>query len=324
MLPTSLQRAWIRGALAVGGVVGRPLTADGQTMDPVMSALVRFANRMRANGTPDLAALRKRYAAAPAVMGLQPDRTVRVTATIASGRPARRYEPGGRIRADLLYFHGGGFIIGNLDTHDALCRRLAARAGLRITSVDYRLAPEHPFPAAYDDAAAAWRWARQSSPGPWLIGGDSAGANLAAGQALDGSARLQILLYPVVDMLHQDGRYPSIVKFQDGFLLTAEAMTECANLVIPPGQDAGDPRLSPIRADLGRASPALVVTAGFDPLRDQGRAFTKALQNAGVRAHLLEETGLTHGFADFAGVVPAARQAVDRIADAIRKELRPG
>ena len=324
MLFNQLQRTWVRGALAAGAVLGRPLVADGLTMDPVMSAFVRFANRMRSDAPLDLATLRKRYAAAPAVTGLKPDGTVRVTAVDAGGRPARRYEPRGRAAADLLYFHGGGFIIGSVGTHDALCRRLAARTRLRITSVEYRLAPEHPFPAAYDDAAAAWRWARESGPGPWLIGGDSAGANLAAGQALDGSARLQVLLYPAVDLLHQDGLYPSILTFQEGFLLTAQAMAECARLLIPPGQDAGDPRLSPIRGDLSRASPALVVTAGFDPLRDQGRAYARALQKAGRRAHLVEEMALPHGFADFAGVVPAARQAIDRIADAIRVELGRG
>lgn len=322
MVISQFQRIWVRGALTAGAVLGRPFVADGQTMDPVMSALIRFANRMRSKMPVELATFRKSYAAAPAVTGLKPDRTVRVTAIDAGGRPARRYEPRGPVVADLLYFHGGGFISGSLGTHDALCRRLAARTKLRITSVDYRLAPEYPFPAAYDDAAAAWRWARESGPGPWLIGGDSAGANLAAGQALDGSAVLQVLIYPVVDLLHQDGLYPSITVFQAGFLLTAEAMTECARLLIPPEQDAGDERLSPIRADLGRASPALVVTAGFDPLRDQGRAYAQALQKAGRRAHLVEETALPHGFADFAGVVPAARQAVDRIAGAIGHELR--
>jgi acetyl esterase len=221
----------------------------------------------------------------------------------------------------MLYFHGGGFILGSLDTHDALCRRLAARADLRVTSVDYRLAPEHPFPAAFEDACAAWAWAQRSAPGPWVIGGDSAGANLAAVQALDGAARLQVLLYPAVDLLHQDGLYPSIMRFWDGYLLTGDGMRECARMLIPPEQDPADPRLSPIRADLGRAAPALIATAGFDPLRDQGRAYATALQKAGVRAHLVEECALPHGFADFAGVVPAARRAVDRIADAIRAEL---
>lgn len=290
-------------------------------MDPMMSAFVRFANKTRRSGHAALPVLRERYASAPAMTGLRPDRSVRVTGIVAGGRPARRYEPDSAVLADMLYFHGGGFILGSLDTHDALCRRLAVRAGLRVTSVDYRLAPEHPFPAAFEDACAAWAWAQRSVPGPWVIGGDSAGANLAAVQALDGTARLQVLLYPAVDLLHQDGLYPSITRFWDGYLLTGDGMRECARMLIPPEQDPADPRLSPIRADLARAAPALVVAAGFDPLRDQGRAYAIALQKAGVRAHLLEECALPHGFADFAGVVPAARRAVDRIADAIRAEL---
>ncbi len=315
------QRAWLRGALAAGAALGRPLVNDGQEMDRVMSAFVRFANRTRRSGPAELPVLRRRYASAPAITGLRPDRSVRVTDIVAGGRPARRYVPRGKPLAAMLYFHGGGFILGSLDTHDALCRRLAARARLRIIAVDYRLAPEHPFPAAYEDASAAWTWARENETGPWVIGGDSAGANLAAVQALDGTARLQVLLYPAVDLLHQDGLYPSIVKFRDGYLLTAEGMRECARLLIPAEQDPADPRLSPIRGELAQAAPALVVAAGFDPLRDQGRAYAVALQKAGVRAHLLEELSLPHGFADFAGVVPAARRAVDRIADAIRAEL---
>lgn len=316
-----LQRAWLRGALAAGAAFGGPIVVDGQAMDPMMSAFIRFANKTRRSGPAALPVLRKRYASAPGLTGLPPDRSVRVTDVAAGARPARRYEPATPPRADMLYFHGGGFILGSLDTHDGLCRRLAARAGLRVTSVEYRLAPEHPFPAAFEDACAAWAWAKSSGPGPWVIGGDSAGANLAAVQALDGAARLQVLLYPAVDLLHEDGLYPSILQFWDGYLLTGDGMRECTRLLIPPQQDPADPRLSPIRADLSRAAPALIVTAGFDPLRDQGRAYAAALQRAGVRAHLLEERALPHGFADFAGVVPAARRAVDRIADAIRVEL---
>lgn len=317
----TLQRAWLRGALVAGGALGRRLQIDGQTMDPVMASLVRLANKSRGSFPIDIASMRRRYGTTPAVTGLRPEPSVRVTAVSAGGRPARRYEADAAPLADMLYFHGGGFIMGSLDTHDRLCRRLAKRARLRITAVDYRLAPEHPFPAAYDDACRAWAWARQDSSGPWLIGGDSAGANLAAVQALDGTARLQVLLYPAVDMLHQDGLYPSVLQFGEGFLLTSEGLQECLRLLVPLGQDPGDPRLSPIRADLSRASPALVVAAGFDPLRDQGRAYAAALDKAGVAAHLMEEHGLPHGFADFAGVVPAARRAVDRIADAVRREL---
>ncbi len=318
------QRAWLKGALTVGAAFGPPLAADGLTMDRTMSAFVKFANRMRQSGPAELGALRRRYASAPALTGLPRDERVTVTAIDAGGRPGRRYDPPGRKLADMLYFHGGGFILGSLDTHDALCRRLAARARVRVTAVDYRLAPEHPFPAAFDDASAAWRWAQESAPGPWVIAGDSAGANLAAVQALDGKARLQVLLYPVVDMLHQDGLYPSVLKFSKGFLLTGEGMQECARLLMPPEQDPADPRLSPIRAELAGAAPALVVVAGFDPLRDQGVAYAAALQKAAVPAQLITEAALPHGFADFAGVVPAARRAVDRVADAIRAELSVG
>ena len=314
-------KLFLRGALAVGAALGGSIVADGRAMDPFMSALVRFARRMQRSATGGLAELRGRYEQAPALTGLRRDTGVRVSEAEAGGRRARCYEPSGAAIASMVFFHGGGFILGSLDTHDALCRRLAARAGIRVVSVDYRLAPEHPFPAAHDDAAAAWRWAASQLEGPVIVGGDSAGANLAASVALDGSPHLQVLIYPVVDMLHQDGRYPSIDTFAEGFLLTAEGMRECARLLIPPGQDAGDTRLSPIRANLRGASPALIVTAGFDPLRDQGSAYAAALREAGRRVTVMEEAALVHGFADFAGVVPEAQRAVDRIADAIRAEL---
>lgn len=320
MVHDALQRAGVRGGLALGAALGGPIIAHGQRMDPFMSALVRFANRTQ-TGVAGLPALRARYARSPAVTGLRRERAVQTRALTVAGLPARSYEPQGPIRGSVLFFHGGGFIMGTLDTHDPLCRRLALRAGVRVVSVAYRLAPEHPFPAAHDDAAAAWRWALSTLPKPLVVAGDSAGANLAAGVALSGEARLQVLLYPVVDIEHQDGRYPSIELFAQGFLLTAEGMQECANLLLPPGQDAADPRLSPIQADLSRASPALIVAAGFDPLRDQGIAYAAALRRAGRPAEIICETRLVHGFADFAGVVPEARRAVDRMADALRREL---
>ncbi len=315
------QRAGLRGGLALGAALGGPIEAHGQAMDPIMSALVRFVRRMRIDPALGVGAIRARFETAPGLMGLRRDASVRVSAVQAGERPARRYDPAGATRGTMLYFHGGGFILGSVETHDALCRRLAARAGISIVSVEYRLAPEHPFPAAHDDAASALRWAAATFTGPLLVGGDSAGANLAAGLARSGPVRLQVLLYPVVDMLHQDGRYPSIDLFGDGYLLTAEGMRECARLLIPPDWNPGEARLSPIRADLSQAAPALIVTAGFDPLRDQGTAFAAALRAAGRRVSVLHEAGLVHGFADFAGVVPGARRAVDRVAAAIRTEL---
>lgn len=317
------QRGALRASLALGGATTRTIRADGRVMDPIMAALVRLArnaeNRMPAGDLPDW---RARYAAGPGLTGLRPDRSVRVRPIEAGGLPAREYTPAARARGSMLYFHGGGFILGSLDTHDPLCRRLAAHTSMRLVSVEYRLAPEHPFPAAYEDAAAAWAWARAHLPMPLIVAGDSAGANLAAGIGLTGEPVLQVLLYPVVDMLHEDGRYPSIERFGAGHLLTTEAMSTCADLLIPPGQDRADQRLSPIYGDLSRASPALIVTAGFDPLRDQGTAYADKLRAAGRRVTLVEEPRLVHGFADFAGVVPAARRALDRLAGAIRTELK--
>ena len=315
-----MQRAWLRGTLAAWAALRGPIVVGGKVMDPMMSAFIRLARALDRD-PGGLAGLRRRYAAAPAVTGMRPDRTVRVTGFVAAGLRMRRYEPLGRARATMLYFHGGAFIMGGLGTHDPLCRRLASRAGLQVVSVDYRLAPEHPFPAAHDDAAKAWAWAEANLPGPLLVGGDSAGANLAASIGLSGAPALQALIYPVVDMLHVDGLYPSIERYGAGFLLTKDVMQECARMLIPPGQDPADTRLSPIQADLSRASPAVIAVAGFDPLLDQGKAYAQALRKAGVRTHLLEEAGLVHGFADFAGVIPEGRRAVDRIAGAIRAEL---
>lgn len=316
-----MQRAWLRGALVAGAALGGKKTVDGREMDGVTAAFVRLACKLRGNGVRGLEEMRKFYEDGPAITGLRPDRSVRAEVLTVGGRPARRYHPETEPIADMLYFHGGGFIMGSLNTHDALCRLLAARAGLRIVAIDYRLAPEHPFPAAYEDACAAWTWARAQDSLPWVIAGDSAGGNLAAGQALDGIARLQVLIYPAVDLLHEHGRYPSIDAFQEGYILSAQMMQQCVDLFVPEGQDAADPRVSPIRADMSRASPALVVAAGFDPLYDQAVAYAAKLQKAGVRTHLIEEGGLPHGFADMAGVVPEARRAVERLADAIKAEL---
>ena len=352
--PQFWQRAGVRAGLAFSTLAGRPIEAAGQRMDPVMSALIRFVRKLPQGGAPasggaastaglhGLLAFRKQYEAAPALTGLHPD--PQVPPQPVPGLPgAREYMPLAAPRATMLYFHGGGFIIGSPATHDALCRRLARRAGVRVINAAYPLAPEHPFPAAHDAAAAAWAWVRANRPGPYVLAGDSAGANLAASLSIGdlgtvdpgagdlalGSAHgegpaLTALLYPVTDMLHQDGLYPSIDLFREGFLLTAAALEECARLLLKPGADRADPRLSPLRADLSRAAPSVVMTAGFDPLRDQGRAWVTALQAAGRPAWLLEEEGLVHGFADFAGVVPAARRAVDRLAAAVAERLDAG
>lgn len=321
------QRAGLRAGLAFGVAAGRPIEAAGQRMDPVMSALVRFVRKLPQGGAGSaspgpggLRAFRAQYEAAPGLTGMHPD--PEVAPQPVPGLPGALEYVHGSPRGTLLYLHGGGFIMGSPATHDALCRRLARLGGVRVINAPYRLAPEHPFPAAHDDAAAAWDWVRANRPGPHLAGGDSAGANLAAG--LPGAA-LTLLLYPVVDMVDAgeqgEPHYPSIGLFGKGFLLTAQGMEDCARMLIPAGGDRADPRLSPIRGDLAQAAPSLVAVAGFDPLRDQGRAWAAALREAGRPAWLLEEDGLVHGFADFAGVVPAARRAVERAAGELRARV---
>ncbi len=312
------RRAGMRAGLAFGAAMGGGLVADGHKMDPMMSALVRFVRRMPPPHN-DIGRLRTQYAAAVGLTGLRADPAVTMAPLAIPGVPgAREYVSAAAPRGTLLFFHGGGFIMGGTAERDGLCRLLAAGAGMRVVSAAYRLAPEHPYPAAHEDAAAALEWVRSREAGLLLIGGDSAGANLATGLAHGAGIAGQVLIYPVVDMVQSAGRYPSLDAFADGFLLTAEGMEACARALIPPGVDRGDARLSPIRADLSQAAPALIVVAGFDPLRDQGTAYAGALRAAGRRVEVLEEPALVHGFADFAGVVPAARRAVDRVVAAVR------
>ena len=321
----------MRAGLAFGAAMGGSLRADGKRMDPAMSAVVRFVRR-RAPRPQPMEHTRTEYAALLSLAGLRGDPGAIAGPLAVPGLPpGREYKPKGRAAGGtLLFFHGGGFIMGAPALRDGLCRRIAARTGLRVVSPGYRLAPEHPFPAAHDDARAALDWVRgRGWAGPLLVGGDSAGANLAAGLArnaegVDG----QVLIYPVVDMVeadaaHSEGHYPSLHLFAEGFLLTAEAMRACAAALIPPGAEPSDPRLSPIRADLSRAAPALITVAGFDPLRDQGTAYAAALQRAGVQAAVIEENALVHGYADFAGLVPEARRAVDRIVAGIEGLATP-
>lgn len=316
----------MRAGLAFGAATGGSLVADGRRMDPTMSALVRFVRKMPPKPQP-IERTRTEYAALLTLTGLRGDPGATAAPLAIPGLPpAREHRPAqGTPRGTLLFFHGGGFIMGDPRSRDGLCRRIAARTGLRVVSAGYRLAPEHPFPAAHDDAAAALAWVRsQGAPGPLLMGGDSAGANLAASLARDGGVDGQVLIYPVVDMVeaeHPGGRYPSLHAFAEGYLLTAEAMRACVEALIPPGADPADARLSPIRAELSRAAPALVAVAGFDPLRDQGTAYAAALRAAGVRVEAMEEAGLIHGYTDFAGMVPEARRAVDRLAAGIGRLL---
>jgi acetyl esterase len=234
----------------------------------------------------------------------------------------------------LVYFHGGGWVIGDLDTHDSLCRHLANAAQCALIAVDYRLAPEHKFPAAVEDCLAVTRWVGETGAtlgidGSRLaVGGDSAGGNLAAVVSLlarDRGAlclRSQLLLYPAVDFAMN---HASNQRFAEGHLLTLATMRWFAELYLRGPEDVADWRASPLRApDLANLPSAFVLTAGYDPLCDEGAAYARRLQEHGVAVrhrHLPEQI---HGFLTMGKIVRAAGPALDEIAAALKTAFDEG
>ncbi len=250
--------------------------------------------------------------------------------------PLRMYRPAGVPESTRLpayvYFHGGGWVIGDLETHDVLCRQLTAASAASVVSVDYRLAPEHKFPAAADDAWAATRWIVVHAAelgldaGRLAVGGDSAGGNLAAVVALmardaGGPAiRQQVLIYPVTDVMRETGSY---ADFAEGYMLTRDSMRWFIAHYLRSRDDARDWRVSPLRApSLAGLPPALIVTAGFDPLRDEGEMYAGRLRDAGVMVDYVCYGGMVHGFAGMGRLIDTAQRAVSLIGDTLRQALR--
>jgi acetyl esterase len=228
----------------------------------------------------------------------------------------------------LVYIHGGGFVIGDRDTHDVVCRALANEARCRVVSVDYHLAPEHKFPAAVEDCIAATAWvAREAAalgidPRRLAVGGDSAGGNLAAVTAI--AARdaggpplaFQLLIYPTVAEPHETASARELAH--GNYLLTYDLMKYFERCYVRGPEDYGDWRLSPLHApDLSRLPPAFILTAGYDPLRDEGRAYADRLQAAGVPVRYRCYESMIHGFIMMGGVVDAANRALSECAQAL-------
>jgi acetyl esterase len=353
----SVEAAVARGLLRLPvGVqrllAGKPIRRDGLELHPTSQLLIRLSEwsggrlieelpveRARAQtrvqahtvGQPRIELARVEDVSIPGPAGPLGARLYVPEAK--GGAPADTWLPtegGGPL---LVYYHGGGHVIGDLDTHDPACRFIADAAAMAVLSIDYRLAPEHPFPAAVEDAVAALAWACENAgrlgadPARIAVGGDSAGGNLAAVVALAakaGEARppaFQLLIYPVVDY---SVKRPSYRTFGAGFLLSAAEMDWFRDHYLPAPEAAGDWRASPLLApNHSGLPPAYVLTAGFDPLRDEGEEYARTLQAAGVPTVLRRHDGLLHSFVNQTQVNRPARDAMLEAAGALRLALAP-
>ncbi|KUI26925.1 alpha/beta hydrolase [Mycobacterium sp. GA-2829] len=319
----------------------RSVTVDGNTLDTTLQLMLAAQRAAGINGlvaSRDVAVARRqlRITAAMFPAGIVADVTELTIPGPAGDIPARLYRPATPNPESepplLVFYHGGGFVIGDLDTHDDLCRIISRDGGLTVLSVDYRLAPEHQAPAAADDAYAAFRWAAEHAADLGVdqdriaVGGDSAGGNLAAvvcqraRNARATQPALQLLIYPVVDVCSETR---SKTLFADGYFLTARDMSWFMDLYLDGATvDSTDPDVSPLLADdLSGLPPALVLTGGFDPLRDEGNRYAEALRAAGVPVDHREEGSLIHAFANFFPLGGDSATAVDAMISALRAHL---
>lgn len=317
--------------MAGGGVVFQ----GGRTLDPRLQFLANAAR-----GAPPMTSLTPEQARAGSAQALASVAGAReagvATEALSINGPRgpialRAYRPAEQDPAAplMVFAHFGGGVIGDLETSDAVCSILAKVARCAVLSVDYRLAPEHRFPAGLEDVLAAYRWARDNAErfgapaGQAAIGGDSMGANFAAviaqemKRAGEPQPSLQLLIYPAVDVASET---QSMTTYADAYPLSRPTMEWFMGHYLGPDADPADPRVSPLRAeDLTGLAPALVVTAGFDPLVDQGEAYAKRLRDAGVPVVYRCYDNLAHAFTAFTGVVPAADIACREIAGLMRE-----
>ncbi len=246
--------------------------------------------------------------------------------------PVRLYRPQAEgPHPVVVFFHGGGFVIGGIDTHDPLCQQISSRVPAVVVSVEYRLAPEHPFPAAVEDCWAATQWVAAhaselgADPARLAVAGDSAGGNLAAVVAIRArdaggpALAFQLLIYPTTDAT---GSHPSIQANGQGYFLTAETMAWFQGHYLGPDGDRRHPDASPLFIeDLAGLAPAFIVTAEYDPLRDEGEAYGRRLEEAGVPTKVRRYDGMIHAFFQLDAVIPAAVPAISDAVDALRQAL---
>lgn len=305
--------------------------------------LAEFLEEGRRSGAPDLCDLppnpaRGLYRLLTAAADLTAAEVQVETRQIAGpdgALPLRIYRPHAEAGGIALYLHGGGFVLGDLDCYHAICSNLCARSGCVIVAVDYRLAPEAPFPAAVDDCYAALAWTAANAaglgadPARLAVVGDSAGGNLAAVLALlardrEGPAiALQALAYPVTAAA--PGQFPSHGKFGTGYVLTSRTMEYCNRHYFGPSGLAPDFRGAPLlAAEFAGLPPALIQVAGYDALRDEGIAYAERLMAAGVPVSLVDYPGLSHGYLNMAGKIKTAALAFDQVCSALRCMVEAG
>jgi acetyl esterase len=317
----------------------KPLRIDGQVMEPDVQLLLRLmmiSPRPSFETLPLVGARQQLRDEAATVTG-RPLEVARVEQLHVPGAEgelgARLYVPIGAAPRGplLLYLHGGGWVVCDLDTHDQVCRFLAREAGVRVLSLDYRRAPEHRFPAAVEDVMAALRFCVDEAerlgadPQRIAIGGDSAGGNLAAVAAQlatrDGgpAPAFQLLIYPVTDL---SSKHRSYGLFSEGFFLTEQQMDWYRDKYLPDAEAALDPRASPLLAeDLGGLPPTHVAIAGFDVLRDEIEEYVRRLEQAGVSVTVTRATGSIHGFCNGIDVGRSSLRAMRSVAAALRTGL---
>ncbi|MBS0472530.1 MAG: alpha/beta hydrolase [Proteobacteria bacterium] len=307
-------------------------------LDPLVKA---FLDQMKAMGGPKMSEVgadiaRQTFNAMMQMVGpkdVPVGKTENIMVPGAGGEiPVRVYSPvaaGGEAMPALVYYHGGGFVIGNIDSHDGLCRMMANEGNLRVISVDYRLAPEHKFPAAFDDALAALNWVEQNASDIGVdanriaVGGDSAGGALAAEvaqQAKKGVVAAQMLLFPVTQI---GAETSSLREFAVGYFLEKETLDWFYGSYLPDGVDKNDPKLSPLRAkDVSGLPPAYVMLGGYDPLHDEGMQYADKLRTAGVKVQVVDYSDMVHCFVYLQSVLPQAHEALAAAAKAVAGMLK--
>jgi acetyl esterase len=325
------KRAILRSAMSLPEPVqrvlaGRRLTLDGQTLATDTQLMLRLQRIAREPSLESVSIPESRRVLLRQTAIAGGDQPIGAVRDLPVGDlPGRLFVPSDAPTPGplLVFFHGGGWVSGDLDTHDPACRFLAERSGVRLLSVDYRLAPEHPFPAAHDDALAAYRWVVAhagdlgADPARLGVGGDSAGGALSATTAVAAAheglplAR-QLLIYPGTDLT---GHTESGRLFGEGLFLTSRYMDAVKAAYAPDPATWSTPEASPLLADVPPGlAPAYVVTAGFDPLRDEGEAYARKLADAGVEVELRRFPDQIHGFLNMVGVPGTARAAMAEVA----------